>query len=112
MEYVPYALTAWACWKRPSLLVGCAANVGINSALKVGFHQSRPHDVSYGMPSGHAQAAAFVLAATWPWMRYAVLVLTLVVCTERWVHGYHSPSQIIAGLFIGGGLGWIYRKYI
>ena len=59
---------------------------------------------TYGMPSGHAQAVAFLVADQymkgnkyWP----LIFLLSLEICYSRIVNGHHTIQQIIAGYIIG-----------
>lgn len=68
----------------------------------------------FGMPSGHAQNAAFVSAfATldnngaglgW-WLVGLLWVASAWVCVERWVDGHHTWLQIVVGVVVGSGMG-------
>ena len=72
-------------------VIGCGARP--NSNLK-----------TFGMPSGHAQAVAFLVTNQymegnkyWP----LSFLLSLKVCYSRIVNGHHTIQQIITGYIIG-----------
>ena len=72
-------------------VIGCGARP--NSNLK-----------TFGMPSGHAQAVAFLVTNQymegneyWP----LSFLLSLEVCYSRIVNGHHTIQQIITGYIIG-----------
>ncbi len=67
---------------------------------------SRPNSnlKTFGMPSGHAQAAAFLVTDQfmkgnkyWP----TAFLLSLEVCYSRILDGHHTAQQIIIGYLIG-----------
>uniref|UniRef100_A0A7S3YUE2 Phosphatidic acid phosphatase type 2/haloperoxidase domain-containing protein n=1 Tax=Lotharella globosa TaxID=91324 RepID=A0A7S3YUE2_9EUKA len=86
----------------------------INKVLKRYFNQKRPEcsgKNSNGMPSYHAQAAAFFpvfLITVSVIHTYALpLFAALLVAYSRVAIGMHSYDQIIVGSVIGAVLGWI-----
>jgi membrane-associated phospholipid phosphatase len=101
-----------------------------STALKAGVHRARPvlshaitHAHGYGFPSGHSSGAASVylpiavllLASQHPGIRRGAVAVAVAICllvgTSRVLLGVHFPSDVIAGLALGGALtcvgGWL-----
>ena len=113
--------------------VGVFLNVIINIILKGIFKQPRPSDDLktvelalkkglflpfdvYGMPSGHAQFCAFssvfLFLSTKNWnILFLLLFLSLIVVWQRIYFEYHSISQILVGLIVGGLFGFIIYSF-
>lgn len=89
----------------------------INGLLKWTFHAPRPYwvesgvkalaaETSYGIPSGHAQAAtavwgylARIARRAGPWV--GAVALVLAISTSRLYLGVHYPHDVVAGWVIG-----------
>jgi len=99
---------------------------GVNVTLKDIFQQPRPFDLNpglklseatgYGLPSGHAQISATVWGALadriqkkWFWVVAAVIVL--LISFSRIYLGVHFPTDVFAGLIVGGILLALYFAY-
>lgn len=101
-----------------------AANISINLALKyiIGEERPGPCGCGPGMPSVHAQLAAFLLVVyiywelrRWRnhvcfivWHFLLATVLVSLVFVSRGVLGYHTVIQIVVGAVIGFTLGILY----
>lgn len=62
----------------------------------------------FSFPSGHTlQAVSFtvVALASYPWLAGLLLPFTTLVALSRVVLGLHYPSDVLAAIAIGGGLG-------
>jgi membrane-associated phospholipid phosphatase len=88
-----------------------------NGLFKWLFHAPRPYwidarvkalasEPSYGLPSGHAQAAltvwgfaAYTLKKRWAWIAAAILILAISI--SRIYLGVHFPTDVFAGWIIG-----------
>ena len=104
-----------------ALLAGQLANEVLNTALKRALRAPRPtslhpHAPAFGMPSNHAQFAAFSAAylAIWAlsgrwrvaagWRRAAAAAAAaaaLVVAASRVYLRYHTPAQVAVGAAVG-----------
>lgn len=88
-----------------------------NSILKQAIHAPRPFwldsrivgmstETSFGMPSGHAQAATiWLLTGAYlnkKWFWSAAISLTFMIGVSRAYLGAHFPSQIFVGWMLGG----------
>ncbi|NIN66281.1 MAG: phosphatase PAP2 family protein [Anaerolineae bacterium] len=98
----------------------------LNSLLKQSFGWPRPswvseevralsEETSFGLPSGHAQNAASVwgrlaawLRRTWAFAAFGSLIF--LISLSRLQLGVHFPSDVLAGLAIGGVLLWVFLK--
>ena len=101
-------------------------NVALNTLLKFAFNLPRPYflDSSIGtlaahltaagpgLPSGHAQNAAFVwgyialrLQRTWVWV--LAVVVTLLISFSRLYLGVHFLEDVILGLVLGASLAFL-----
>eukprot|EP00756_Hemistasia_phaeocysticola_P053490 Hpha_TRINITY_DN29180_c0_g1::TRINITY_DN29180_c0_g1_i1::g.195366::m.195366/K07252/E3.6.1.43; dolichyldiphosphatase len=121
LSLAPYAMgLALGVWYLATRSPRCVAigvavlvSEAINYALKNAIRQPRPNSaaadsrVDYGMPSRHAQ---FCAAMAWGVITHGTrtklgpsLVCGLAVgCAYSRVHlGYHTPEQVIVGLFVG-----------
>lgn len=118
-----------------AMLLGQLLNVVLNEILKVILVQERPsgYHEGYGMPSNHAQFVGFFMAcwlshllARWPYVRktrkqfpwddFVLIVGTLMVgsgtCVSRIYLNYHTPMQVIVGLFVGTGFGTFWERFV
>lgn len=110
-----------------TLIVGYAANLALNSGLKIWVQEQRPsqnqhsfaHDLSdvyvhaselgvheYGMPSGHSQAVWFLTAYIALAMKntyITALYASLSICTmiQRVKYKNHTIQQVFAGMVVG-----------
>lgn len=109
------------------LIVGYAANLALNSGLKIWVQELRPSqkqhsfafDLSdvyvqaselgvheYGMPSGHSQAVWFLTTYTAMAMKnnyITALYASLSICTmiQRVKYKNHTIQQVFAGMIVG-----------
>ena len=98
----------------------------LNRLLKFVFHQPRPYwvsdklrviqaEVSYGLPSGHAQHGVTVwgtLAARGKgWLRWLMAALIFLIGFSRVVLAVHFPTDVLAGWLIGGAILWAFLKW-
>jgi undecaprenyl-diphosphatase len=74
----------------------------------------RPLD-HFSFPSGHTLHAVLftvMLGAHFPALLPLLLVFTPLVALSRMVLGLHYPTDVLAGAFLGGGLGlmglWVF----
>ena len=104
------------------LLVGAS----LNDALKIACHAPRPlwlaphlkalaTEVSFGLPSGHAQHALSVwgllansLRRRWAWA--AVLMLSFLIGLSRVYLAVHFPSDVLAGWLVGALWLWLFLR--
>lgn len=113
--------------RRAWLLVAAAvAAVALSdlsaSALKALFDRARPCHVilqarlltgcttSFAFPSNHASNMAALAAAAWAGSRLlgaALLALALAVAYSRVYLGVHYPGDVLAGVLLGAGIGWV-----
>jgi membrane-associated phospholipid phosphatase len=91
-------------------------SAAVNAIAKQAFRWPRPYwldrsvylttEVSYGMPSGHAQhaAALYLFTAAWVRRRWAWIVAILgivLVGISRVYLGVHFPTDVLGGLILG-----------
>jgi len=117
--FISAAIVVAYLWKRKpywtSYLVLNWLNEELAIWLKQRIREPRPmqyvedpnHRGFYGMPSGHAQNAAFTLvyvALVQPsWIMSCILVLLgMITVVERYKHGRHTIKQLAVGGAIGG----------
>lgn len=89
-------LKPWAARPRPEY-------AGIGAILRV------PSGGKLGFPSNHAMnaaAAASVMTVAYPGGRLAFWGLAFLVAYSRVYVGMHYPFDVLAGLALGGLLGW------
>lgn len=103
-------------WAGANLAYVLILSTYFNGLLKGAFHLPRPYwldsslqqatEVSFGLPSGHAQNAvtvwgyiAFRLKKTWGWI-VAVALIALVSFSRIYL-GVHFPSDVAGGWLIG-----------
>jgi membrane-associated phospholipid phosphatase len=118
----------WCVDVRLGLRVGVILSVSdcLNAFLKLLFHQPRPYwvsnkvrvikaEVSYGLPSGHAQHAVTVwgTVAAWGkgWLRWLMATLIFLIGLSRIALAVHFPTDVLAGWFIGGVILWAFLKW-
>jgi membrane-associated phospholipid phosphatase len=117
--FLSAAISVVYLWKRPTYVVAYLLFVWLNEEcsiwLKRQIREPRPqlyvedpdHRGYYGMPSGHAQNAAFTVTYLWlvqpSWMMTCVIVLLgMISLTERYKNGRHTITQLVVGCVIGG----------
>ncbi len=79
--------------------------IAVANGVRVGFDQ-------FGMPSGHAQNCAYCLAFITmvlnnPMITMIYIVITMITLSQRYINSNHSILQLIVGLIIGIGMGYI-----
>lgn len=99
---------------------------GINTLFKLSFHQPRPYwlstqvtpgvqEMSYGLPSGHAQNAATIWGtlgrAASGWLRWLLVALIFLIGLSRIVVGVHFPTDVLVGWLIGGAIWWAFVRW-
>jgi membrane-associated phospholipid phosphatase len=113
----------WLLRLHPGLLrtfaVGAGLNAALNHLLKYWIHAPRPSDAPKedywgaqrsGMPSGHAQMAAYVAAFVAqslhdPATTALFACLAIAVSGLRYVQQYHTVAQLGVGLAVGSLVG-------
>jgi hypothetical protein len=113
---------------RLGLRIGVILSVSdcLNAFLKLLFHQPRPYwvsdkvrviqpEVSYGLPSGHAQHAVTVWGTTAArgkgWLRWLMAVLIFLIGFSRIALAVHYPTDVLAGWLMGGAILWAFLKW-
>ncbi len=105
------------------LAIALMLSVVVNNAAKLAWSQPRPFwldarvalygpaELTYGLPSGHAQNGVVVwgmlahyLGRWWAWA--AAALLTLAVSFSRLYLGVHFPTDILAGWLLGALVLW------
>ncbi len=109
------------------LFVAVIASAVVNNLLKSVFYGSRPywfdplvtgysHHSSFGMPSGHSQAAIVaygylgVKSGRRSLLWAAVAVIALVAFSRIYL-GAHFFSDVVVGLLVGGAVLWAVLRY-
>lgn len=115
---------------RPDQIVALAVGIGaesliVNQGLKRLFRRARPTEsgddrfeirrpLTSSFPSGHASAATFaaVTLIGWDGRRWAPLwgTMAATVALSRPYVRIHHASDIVGGVAVGAGLGWIARR--
>jgi membrane-associated phospholipid phosphatase len=119
---VVLALYSWLVSPKVGRQLGLwfGLNVALNTGLKLLFHTLRPFQVlpsmaskaaiatagGGGMPSGHAQNAAFTwgfLAEKHPrtWFIAICVLITILIAVSRVYLGVHFPQDVFIGIGIG-----------
>ena len=118
----------WCVDVRLGLRVGVILSVSdcLNTFSKLIFHQPRPYwvsdklrviqaEVSYGLPSGHAQHAVTVwgtvAARGKGWLRWLMAALIFLIGFSRIVLAVHFPTDVLTGWLIGGAILWAFLKW-
>jgi len=118
----------WCVNVRLGLRVGVILSLSdcLNTFFKFLFHQPRPYwvsdkvrmiqaEVSYGLPSGHAQHAVAVwgtaAARGKGWLRWLMTVLIFLIGFSRIALAVHFPTDVLAGWLIGGVILWAFVKW-
>ena len=102
-------------------------STGLNGALKLAFHGTRPYwyspkvhglaaETSFGIPSNHAQNATVIwgilaayLRKWWAWL-VAIFLITFIGLSRLYL-GVHFPHDVILGWLIGGLLLWLTLRF-
>ena len=77
-----------------------------------GFHPLAQSLTASGFPSGHAQSitgAMIAIAWIYPPLRFACLLVAVVISASRVIVGAHFVSDIIAGAFLAIAVALIFR---
>jgi membrane-associated phospholipid phosphatase len=100
---------------------------GLNDALKMAFHGTRPYwysaqvkglaaETSFGVPSNHTQSATVIwgivaayLRKWWAWL--VAVLLILMIGLSRLYLGVHFPHDVLLGLLVGGLLLWLVLRF-
>ncbi len=121
-EYAYLALLPLVFWcvdERKGVRLGTVLLISAwsNGALKEFFAHPRPYHLdpsvgravedSFGLPSGHAQGSLtfWGVLAAWipkPWGIFLAIALPLAISFTRLYLGVHFPTDIAAGLLLGG----------
>jgi len=118
----------WCVDVRLGLRIGVILSVSdcLNTFSKLVFHQPRPYwvsdkvrviqvEVSYGLPSGHAQHGVTVwgtvAARGKGWLRWLMAALIFLIGFSRIVLAVHFPTDVLAGWLIGGAILWAFLKW-
>ncbi len=118
--YLLFIPLLYWCWDtrlgfRAGLIL--ALTQGLNQSLKVAIHSPRPYwvspevkalgsELSFGMPSGHAQGAVCIwgIAASYtrhPWAYAPAFGISLLIGISRVYLGVHFPGDVITGWAVG-----------
>ena len=62
---------------------------------------------AHSFPSGHVARDAFLLAVINGWPRIMTAVVLALVVISRVYLGEHWPSDVLGGLALGTGVGWV-----
>jgi membrane-associated phospholipid phosphatase len=86
-------------------------NLALSQGKRFIFKDNMPHDM-FGMPSGHTQSAIFSTTFVYLALKkmnvlYIYLFISLVTMSQRVFFKYHTVLQVIAGGFVGIGIGFI-----
>ena len=118
----------WCVDVRLGLRIGVILSLSdsLNTFFKFLFHQPRPYwvsnkvrviqpEVSYGLPSGHAQHAVTVWGTTAArgkgWLRWLMVALIFLIGFSRIALAVHFPTDVLAGWLIGGVILWVFLKW-
>ena len=79
--------------------------IAINNGFRVGFDK-------FGMPSGHAQNCGYclvfiIMTIHNPLIISIYIVITIISLSQRYLYNNHTILQLIIGLLIGSGFGYL-----
>ena len=79
--------------------------IAINNGFRVGFDK-------FGMPSGHAQNCGYclvfiIMTIHNPLIISMYIVITIISLSQRYLYNNHTILQLIIGLLIGSGFGYL-----
>lgn len=79
--------------------------IAINNGFRVGFDK-------FGMPSGHAQNCGYclvfiIMTIHNPVIITMYIVITMISLSQRYLYNNHTILQLIIGLLIGSGFGYL-----
>lgn len=79
--------------------------IAVTNGVRVGFDK-------FGMPSGHAQncgySLMFIAMALYnPLITILYMVITLITIIQRYQYNNHTALQLLIGLLIGSGFGYL-----
>jgi dolichyldiphosphatase len=99
------------------LLIGLILNETVNKIMKRLIAQPRPvsdlHTNGYGMPSAHAQFAAFTFIYLFKTkIQYLVGLWTVLVAVSRVHLQYHTQLQVVIGIVVGSVLSTGYSRIL
>jgi len=114
-------------------LIGFVFNIILNFILKGIIRQPRPEEDKrlfnlellsgkrigydrYGMPSGHAQVVFYSTAFVYlvlknVWISLLYLFISLITFYQRIKYKNHTLEQVVAGSFVGSGMGYLVYQY-
>lgn len=123
---VPLVIAGWLLWSGGprrrlgwTLIAALGVTFVVTLLLQLVVGRARPEGIRTliavpafaSFPSGHASllaaTAAVLLSAAWRrlWLWAVLPALALLVALSRVYVGHHYPSDVLAGLVLGGGLG-------
>ena len=96
-----------------ALIFGFCWNQFCNSVLKLWIKEPRPSNMyhnspteKYGMPSGHAQQAIFLVTFIYlmnksPWLILFLFLSAIIVIFQRYHNKAHTIKQLVVGTILG-----------
>lgn len=86
-------------------------NLALNHGKRFIFKNGIPHDI-FGMPSGHTQSMIFSTVFIYLSLRrknwlYVYLLISLLTMMQRVVYNQHTILQVLIGVFVGAGFGYM-----
>lgn len=121
--FLPVAYWTWRKRDMQRLTFLLLISFAINALMKNAFGLPRPpeflhlvHAEGFGLPSGHAQGAIVLwgylaLLSDKRWLQLLFGALIVGIALSRLYLGVHFPSDVLAGLAIGGLWLWIFYHY-
>jgi len=87
-------------------------NLALTQGKRFVFKNGMPHDM-FGMPSGHTQSAIYSSSFIYFSLKnikifYFYLFISLITMAQRVTFKFHTILQIIVGIFIGIGTGYLF----
>jgi membrane-associated phospholipid phosphatase len=127
MLFIPALYWCWDSSLGLRVVLMLTLSVGLNEALKIGFHDPRPYWISqridalssdpyFGLPSGHAQHSMGLwglLAASLRrrWASAVAIALIFLIGLSRMYLGVHFPTDVLCGWLIGAILLWAFLRW-